>query len=240
MSTLRLRAALGIAVICLSLYCFILIPAVMAETQYVSDLLIISVKDGQSPDAATIGYLRSAVALEVLEETDDLMHIQTQDGLDGWVRKKFIVAEKPKGIIIDELEKKISLLEDDNKTRQDGSGDEGLKKVTQGYKQEILSLTTSLEKEKKASLALRKNLTKANTSNQQLLKKVNNKNTESKKLSALMAENKTLKAKIATQPDIASSPMLSGNMKWFLIGGGVLLFGFIIGRSIRTKRSYRF
>jgi len=54
-----------------------------------------------------------------------------------------------------------------------------------------------------------------------------------------MDENKTLKAKIATQPN-NPAPMLSGNMKWFLIGGGVLLFGFLIGRSIKTKRSYRY
>ena len=32
--------------------------------------------------------------------------------------------------------------------------------------------------------------------------------------------------------------MLSGGVKWFLIGGGVLLLGIILGRSVRRKNSY--
>jgi SH3 domain protein len=240
MRSLRLKSFFSLSVLLVGLYGFILIPTAMADIQYVSDLLIISVKDGQNPDADTIGYLRSATALEVLEETEELMHIQTEDGLKGWVRKKFIVSDKPKAIIIGELEQKIALLEDELETPQEGSDTEGFKKVIQDYKQEIVSLSAALEKEKKASQALRNDLKKTKTRNQQLLKKANDKSDDNKKLTVLMEENKTLKAKIAAQPTDGTAPMLSGNMKWFLIGGGVLLFGFLIGRSIQAKRSYRY
>lgn len=240
MGTLPLKAFFAISVVFFGLYGFALLPLALADTQYVSDLLIISVKDGQTPDAATIGYLRSAAALEVLEETEELMHIQTEDGLEGWVRKKFIVSDKPKAVIIAELEQKITRLEDELKTPQEGSDTEGFKKVIQDYKQEITSLSTSLEKEKEASQTLRNDLNKAATRIQQLLKKPNDKSADNKKLSALMDENKILKAKIDARPTESSAAILSGNMKWFLIGGGVLLFGFIVGRSIRTKRSYRY
>ncbi len=51
---------------------------------------------------------------------------------------------------------------------------------------------------------------------------------------------KALKEKVAAQSPTNTTSMLSGNMKWFLIGGGVLLLGFLIGRSIKGKRSHRY
>ena len=53
----------------------------------------------------------------------------------------------------------------------------------------------------------------------------------------LKIENKALQDKIAALPPADATSVLSGNMKWFLIGSGVLLFGFLIGRSIKGKRT---
>jgi SH3 domain protein len=240
MSTLRLKFIFTISVFFLSLYGFILIPTAMAGIQYVSDLLIISVKDGQDADAPVIGYLRSAAPVDVLQETEELMQIRSEDGTHGWVRKKFIVAEKPKAVIIGELEEKIAMLEENTKTLQQGSDAQELQKMIDGYKQKIATLTASIENEKRTRLALQKDLKQINVKYQQLLSKGKKNAGINKELAALKNENKTLKDKIAAQPPAKATPMLSGNIKWFLIGGGVLLFGFIIGRAIRGKRSYRY
>ena len=230
-----------------ALFMFIIVLSVsldtapaLAETQYVSDVLIISVKKGQDPDAPVIGFLRSATPLEVLEESEELMRIQTKNGLQGWVRKKFIVTEKPKAVIIGELEEKISLLESDIKTLQDGSDSMELATKDSEYKQEIAELKNALKKESKTRLALQKELKQINVKYQELSKKSKDKASISKELASLKNENKALKDKIAAQPPINTTSMLSGNMKWFLIGGGVLLLGFLIGRSIKVKRSYRY
>ena len=58
-----------------------------------------------------------------------------------------------------------------------------------------------------------------------------------KEFATLKVENKALKDKIAALPPTDATSVLSGNMKWFLIGSGVLLLGFLIGRSIKGKRS---
>ena len=212
----------------------------LAETQYVSDVLIISVKEGQDPDAPTLGYLRSATALEVLEETEELMRIQTEKGLQGWVRKKFIVAEKPKAVIIKELEEKIAQLEGNIKTIQEGSDSQELATKVSGYEQENAKLASVLKKESKTRLDLQNELRQINAKYQELSKKSKENASISKELTSLKNENKALKEKIASQPAIDSPPMLSGKMKWFLIGGSVLLLGFLIGRSIKGKRSYRY
>jgi SH3 domain protein len=240
MCTLRLKSIFATFIFFFILYGLFPVSSVMAETQYVSDVLIISVKEGQDPNAPAVGYLRSATPLEVLEETEEQMRIQTETGLQGWVRKKFIVAEKPKAVIIKELEEKISLLESNIKTLQDGSDSQNLETKISGFKQEIASLTDTLKKESMLRLALQKELKQINAKYQQLSNKSKDNASTSKELASLKKENKVLKDKIASQPAMDSQSMLSGNMKWFLIGGGVLLLGFLIGRSIMGKRSYRY
>ena len=241
MTSFRLKHITTVAVFFFSLLGgFISIPAAMAEIQYVSDLLIISLKESQDPDAPVIGYLRSAAALEILDETEEMMLVRTEDGKQGWVRKKFIVKDKPKALIIGELEEKIAGLESDINTLQQGSPEEGFQKVTDGYKQEIASLKTALEDESKNRLALENELKQINDAHQQLLNKSRSNQGIDKELASLKNENKVLKDKMAVQSPAGAPPVLSRNMKWFLIGGGVLLLGFIIGRSIRKQRTYRY
>lgn len=241
MSTLRLKSIFAVFVFLGSLYGIVLVSAAVADTQYVSDLMIISMKEGQDPDTPVMGYLQSAASVEVLEETEELMRIRTEDGTQGWVRKKFIVKDKPKAVIIRELEEKIALLEDDIKTLQKGSDPQDLTNTIKEYKQQIVALTTSLENEKKTTLTLQKNLQEVNATYQALVNKQKNTADTIKELASIKDENQALKDKIAALPPIDSTPMLSGNMKWFLIGGGVILLGFLMGRAIRGgKRTHRY
>jgi SH3 domain protein len=240
MNVLRLKTALAVSVVLLSLHGFIHLPAALADTRYVSDLMIISVKEGQDPDAPVIGYLRSAAAVEVLEETQELMHIRTEDGLQGWVRKKFLVKDKPKAVIIMELEQKIALLEENIRALQNGSDPEELINNMDAFKQEIATLKASLDNEKNTSSSLQKELNQVDAAYRQLLKKSGQTDGIQEELASLKNENAALKEAIARQPSGSPAPMLSGKMKWFLIGGGVLLLGFIMGRSLKGKRTYRY
>ena len=240
MSTLRLNSCIALYVLFFCLCGFVPMHTAMADVQYVSDLLIISVKENQDPDSSVVGYLRSAAAVEILDETEELMQVRAEDGIQGWVRKKFIVVDKPKAIIIRELEEKIALLEDDIKTLRQGSDAQDLHAVIDGYKQELVTLTASLENEKQMRSALQKDLKQVDQNYQQILDKNKQNEGIGKELASVRNENKALKEKIAALAPVTETPALSGNMKWFLIGGGVLLFGFIIGRSIRGKRTYRY
>lgn len=242
MHTLLLKSVLTVFVLFFSLYGFVVVSPVVAATQYVSDLLIISIRESQDPDAPVLGYLRSAAALEVLEETQELMQVRTEDGIQGWVRKKFIVKDKPKAIIIGELEAEIARLEDDLKSLQQGADTQVLMNTIKEYKLQVAALTSSLESEKKTTSALKKNLQKINATHQTLAKKQKNTAETIKELSSVKDENQALKEKIAAMPPIDSNSLLPENMKWFLIGGGVLLLGFIMGRVLRRgeRRSYRY
>ncbi|MGB5992258.1 MAG: SH3 domain-containing protein, partial [Desulfobacterales bacterium] len=86
------------------------INSVFADTRYVSDRLIISVRDGQNQNAAVLGYIETAAPVDILEEKEDLLRIRTEDGIEGWVQAKYIVLEKPKVLIIENLKNEITAL----------------------------------------------------------------------------------------------------------------------------------
>ena len=89
---------------------------------------------------------------------------------------------------------------------------------------------------------MKKNLQELNATHQTLTKNQKNSADTLKELSSVKDENQALKETSAAMPPIDSNPLLPENMKWFLIGGGVLLLGFIMGRVLRRgeRRSYRY
>ncbi len=252
MISIQKNVIVAIALLIFNLFVIGLCHEAYAEIQYVSDMLIISVREGQNPEDPAVGYLPSATPVDVLEETDGLMRIRTDSGLEGWVRKKFIVAEKPKAVIITELKLQISELEKNLQEIQAGSDDEGLKKMMQGYQkeiqeiqtkiqgyqEEIQTLKTALNNAKETSTTHQSSLKSINDKYQQLLKKQNKKTVDTQEITTLKTENKALKERLANQPSDQPVPMLSANMMWFLIGSGVLILGFVIGRVIRRKPRY--
>ena len=66
-----------------------------AETQYVSDHLVITVRTGQGAQFQIIKTLESGEHVKVLEITDTgYTRIETSDGTEGWVRSQYL-AEEP-------------------------------------------------------------------------------------------------------------------------------------------------
>ena len=81
-----------------------------ADTRYVSDMLILAVRDRPDKDANVLGNLKTADSVEVLEESGPYLRIRTKDALEGWVQKNYITSEKPKALIIEQLQKEIKRL----------------------------------------------------------------------------------------------------------------------------------
>ena len=82
---------------------------VCAEKLYISDTLIVSLRDSASLRGDVISYLRSGDLLEVLEEDEDgFILVQTSSGEQGWIPKKYTINEKPKDLIIADLEDRVS------------------------------------------------------------------------------------------------------------------------------------
>ncbi len=196
------------------------VDAAHADTQYVSDMLVLTIRDNPDKDANILGNVKTADSVEVLETGDRFMRIRTPEGLEGWVKKNFITAGKPKAIIIKEMKNEISQLRakiEEFENNRDADLNE-IKAGSQDDKLKIKQLTekynTLLKESKKHTAALTGERDKLTAINKELNIEVDN----------------------LTQ-DLDSHPKTK-RIQFFLAGAGVLLLGFLLGLSAKRKKSY--
>ncbi len=224
------------------LFTFLFIHTVAgAETMYVSDQLLITFRQGKSTEHKILKTLKTGAPLEILEreEGDNYVKVRLQSGAEGYVLSQYLTNDTPKSILISRLEKQLKKIREQlaqaNAKRAETSQELNAVQEKQTIKEgeltgSINELNLVLAKTKKDLQAVTEkyNTLLDNsgkvieiTNDRDRLKKTNEK--LSSKVQLLNAENSELKR--------------TGMIKWFLAGGGVLFFGWIIGRISRKKRS---
>lgn len=80
-----------------------------AERKYVSDLIVLSVREGPSNDAGTIGLIRSGDAVTLLESRGEQSYarIRTEEGIEGWVAARYLDDEPAAQDQVDGLEQTL-------------------------------------------------------------------------------------------------------------------------------------
>ncbi len=84
--------------------------SLFAETGYVSDMLILTVREGPARSFNIISTLRSNAAVKILEKKGSYFKVKMESGDQGWVESRYISPELPKTIIIDRLKPEIEQL----------------------------------------------------------------------------------------------------------------------------------
>ena len=193
-----------------------------AETQYVSDHLVITVRTGQGAQFQIIKTLESGEHVEVLETTDTgYTKIKSSDGTEGWVRTQYL-AEEP--VASEKLERvQAQLL----KTRT------ALKKIKDSY--------AALSKEYKE---ISQNQAALSTDKKQLDSELARLNEVAKKPIMLDKQNRELQQKNVTlEKDLQRLNQENHSLKdrsqreWFIAGALVLFGGLILGLVIPKLRS---
>ncbi len=209
-----------------------------AQTGYVSDMLLLTFRQGPGNTYTVKKTLTSNTRVEILEERNGFYNVELASKETGWVDKKFIIFTLPKTLIISQLKQENKNLADKIKNMQSSTENlqEKLSSVNQDYSQVKLKLEESLktavnEKNKTANL-LSESKKKYSTLTQQ-----------SKNIQGIIKENKILKEENQTLSDELGiitkknkTLFKTGMIKWFLTGAGVLLLGWIIGKSVSSKR----
>lgn len=201
---------------------------IVGTTLYVSDFLVINLRDRIEPPYSVVSKIRTDEPLTVVEEAGNYYKVQTNENKTGWVSKQFTTPQTPKSIVIQNLTEKISQLE-----AQDGSGVKDLlqqKDVSEknllAAEEKIQELTNQLEQ-----VQISKESIQATSPDQQpevsqeleALKQSANKQKEL--ITTLQQENHTLK--------------FQNTIYWFLAGGFLLFFGILLGK-ISSKRQKKF
>lgn len=195
----------------LALFCSL---PVIAETGYVSDMLLLTMRSGPGEKYSVIKTLPSNTAVEILEKKGTYFRVRSKDGDEGWVQGSYIIYDLPAALVVDRLEKKIKELEKVNNefTQERSSQPESVGAIREEYQAKLAALESSMGGEVKDSAAL----------------------IEENK--TLKEENLTLTSELKKFKDASRDYLKTVMLKWFLAGAGVLVVGWIIGRSMGSGR----
>jgi SH3 domain protein len=210
-----------------------------ADTRYVVDELIITLRAGKSNEHKIIKTLKTGTPVEVLEEDDTYLKVKISDGSVGYVLRQYVSSELPKTLIIERLEKEKSSLQTKVRSLEEAKNSlQGQYKAIQDkYNQEVTDITIK-------SSTIEQNLEQAIQNERSLAEKYDTLLAQSENVVEIAAErdkllevNKKLAADVDNLQKINDKMSDSRMIKWFLAGGGVFLFGWIIGKISRKKRS---
>lgn len=218
------------------------VSSVLAETRYVSDRLIVSVRDGQDQNAAVLGYIETGAPVDILEEKENLLKIRTKDGIEGWVRAQYIVSEKPKALIVENMKNEITALNKEIETLKNNqdSASNTLSESKKMYQEKIEELKEEVSINQKFAAKAKSDFIQLNKKYTTLLK--NSKNTEKLigEVERLKKLNAELNIEVKSLRKDRINPLKSNWIQSFIAGAGVLLFGFILGGSVKKKKRSRF
>jgi SH3 domain protein len=207
------------------------IKSVFADTRYVSDELIISVRNGQNQDDNVLGHIRTGTAVDVLEEKGRYLRIKTENGLEGWVQAQYIIPEKPNARIIEDLRNELN--------EQDALSDKFLaKKII--YEIRIRELEQELNINQKNTAKEKSEQKELNKKYKKLLSYSENTDELIKKLEKSKQLDSKLKTEISNLKKSSKNPLKSSMIQPFLAGAGILIVGFILGGLARRRKRSKF
>ncbi len=78
---------------------------------YVTDMLILTFRQGPGPSYEVLKTLESNTRLTILDERDNYYKVRLSSGDTGWVDKQFVTFETPKAQIIETMTEEYAALE---------------------------------------------------------------------------------------------------------------------------------
>ena len=234
---------IGYTMIVIGIVCLIAgyTSPVSADTGYVSDMLLLTVREGPGNNFKVLKTLKSSDPVEIIEKQDNYYKIKTSDGIIGWVEQQYITNTVPQILINTALKQKIAILDKKNKAIIDNnlSLKEKIKNMEKDFKIKITEINASLQQIITEKNKIESEFEQGKNKYNSLLKNTGGgslKIIEKNKI--LKQQNDTLSEKISELTKSNEDCLKAGMIKWFLAGAGVLLAGWLIGHSIRrNKRS---
>ncbi len=195
----------------LSSYCL----SLSAETRYVTDELQLSMYEEINSQGKMIKRLNSGTELELLETQGLYAKVRTREGLEGWTKSGFLIAEKPARAQLIDANQKVEALENQLKQSREA----------------LESAKTDLENSQSGS--------GNSDSDGELKERLANAEKIAASVDQLKQENQSLRQQLANQETGNEIVYAEGiPLKWGLIGSAVtLLLGILGGMALFDYRS---
>ncbi len=202
-----------------------LIATAIADTRYISDTLVVTLRSNTTNSYQVLERLSSNTPVTFLTEQGNFYRVRTPDGTEGFILKQYLTAELPKALMIEQLQAKIAALEAD-------------------YNQ-LQARYTELQlgnEDVRPNTDMVLQLEEARSNLQQITEQYENLSESSADVltlyedNQLLAEqNQSLTREVLVLREENSSFHRSNMIQWFLAGAAVFLGGWLIGKISRQK-----
>jgi len=198
-----------------------------AKTGYISDQLIVTVRSGKGNQYKVLETLPTATPVEILEDDKTYVKVITPKGTEGYIQSHYVSQEIPKSFQIKQLKTEVKTLQQQLETEQKNFQTAQSEADIQRQKTEELSKQLEQNQEK---------LNQTDRDYKKLLSKSDNVLGLSTENEKLIEENQLLNSELVLLREENHNFHRSNMIQWFLAGGGVLFFGWLIGKFSRRKQ----
>lgn len=224
------------------LFAFLFIPVIAAAaTMYVSDQLVITVRQDESLDSQVLKTIRTGTPVEVLERNkgDKFVKVRLASGEEGYVLGQYLTSKTPKSTIIADLQGQLGKIQDQlaQTKAKLAESSQKLKAVQDTQKQQGAELSGKVSELTQALAEAKGKLRTVSGEYADLQKKSGKVIEITKDRDRLKKANAKLGTEIRALSMENTNLKRAGGIKWFLAGAGVLFMGWIIGKASRKKKS---
>lgn len=200
-----------------------------AETRYISDQLVVTVRDNKSNNYNVLGTLLTASPVEILEEDATFVKVRTSKGIVGYVLKQYVTKPLPKAVQLAKLQKQNAALEEKlSQQLRDFQESSNLATTSQAT---ISQLTDELNQ-------AQQQLSNVSKEYEELQRRSENVIDLTTERDQLQEENSQIISELEVLKEENSNFHRTNMIQWFLAGGGVFFFGWLAGKISRKKRNY--
>ncbi|MFK5926652.1 MAG: TIGR04211 family SH3 domain-containing protein [Desulfuromusa sp.] len=208
------------------LFLIVAVPA-YAETRYISDQLLVTVRSGQGNQFKILETIPTSTPVEILEDGKTYVKVVTPKGTEGYILAHYVSKAVPKSVQIKRLKDKIMTLEQQLEAQLQSS--QAIQGEASTQKNQIADFSAQLDQ-------TRLELNKATSDYKTLLSKSENVLNLSHENEKLVEENNMLNSELLVLREENQNFHRSNMIQWFLAGAGVFLGGWLIGKISRKKQ----
>lgn len=219
---------------CLTILCVFSSTQGFAEMLYVKPSTEITMRRGQGTEFKIIAVIKDGTPVEMLGEVEDWAQIRLESGKEGWVLRRYLSATPPLGEQVELLQREKQVLT----------------QTSQSLKQRVDQLTVEKDRiegqlsSEKAQVAEQleqcvAELTQINDDFQTLKKDTADVIQTKKDLDSAQKVVTGLEQRVSQLKADNQRLGKTETLKWFLAGGGVFFFGWLIGMISKRSRKKR-
>lgn len=204
----------------ISLIIFSVIPILLpcasfsAETLYVKPSAEIPVRRGQGTSYKIVSIVKNGDSVELLGEENSYARVRLKNNKEGWIVRRFLSKEPP-------LENVVEALKEENNS---------IKEQAEYTAQNLVEVSTALQQTKEQLKTLTAENDQLKSDYKELQADTADVVEIKKSQQAATEANKELQEQLANLVEENEELKSNETKQWFLMGGGVLLLGILLGK----------